>query len=645
MKKILALVTTACMMIMILSSGIEAFAYEIPHAFWAMNSGYEQALNSGNSEGIVNYGNQIINLMSGEPDNSEKREILLSRYTEVARAYADLGDWDFSAYTYNLLCGYANYCGQYDRAKVAKAYAEQYKTDIRMYTDKGTAPYFGAKNEKYNGVLFGVCSNGEIRNELPYESMVLTYQELGQSLIGHNIKVLREASENDCAVEFALNCPREAADINNIQGMTQYLSEISDLFNEYPSVPIYLRFAAEFDVWTNMADPSAYKEAFRYVSQYFKSRNPSVAIVWSPNCVSNGHINIDDFYPGDEYVDWVGMALYAQRYFKGDKSQPSENAVLFKSGPNSNPVLAAKKIIENYGNRKPIMISESGCGHYVYTEWEDTTGFALQRLKEYYSYLPMVYPQIKLMAYFDYYGGSEPNNFSLSANAALKSEYLRIIKGSRFIKNGFSNNTDFCYREVGDGTYVDSVFPVSCYAHMYGETINNVVYSIDGAYVGMSSELPFTTYIDASNYPGAHTLMATVTFTNGRTLTTETAINIGAGSGEISVEISGKRILFDQAPVLYNDRTMVPMRKIFEELGADVSWDEATQTASGRRGDKTIRITVGSNIMYVNNTEVKLDAPAIVLSDRVLVPARAVAEGMNCNVNWNEAISLVSISN
>lgn len=618
-------------------------AYSYPDSFWSINEKYTAALDRNMHTDIIRYGTQIIDLMSNAANGTEKDNILLSRYKAVGAAYASLGDYDRAAEMFGKLYTYATSCGNTDYAKSAKAHVQQYTSEIKLYTDGGTSPYYGAKNEKQNGVLFGACSNGGIRNDLKNESMILTYQEFGQHLIAYNEGIMREAKKSGCAVEFALNCPNEANDIKNIANMTSYLKEISDMFKKYPEVPVYLRFAAEFDIWDKLVDADSFKTAFRTVSQYFKSRNSNVAVVWSPNYASNGTVNIDDYYPGDEYVDWVGMSLYAQRYFLGDKNQTTENEVLFKTGLNSNPIVAARNIIETYGNRKPIMISECGCGHYVHTQNENTSDFALQRLKEYYAYLPMVYPQIKVMAYFDWYVGGERDDVRLSSNTAMKNEFLRFTKGERFIQDSYDNNTGFCYRELYNNAYADSIFPVSCYAHRYGDTLKSVTYTIDGNYAGQSNQIPFTAYIDASRYPGRHTLRAVASFASGKTLTTEYTINIEEGS-DISVEISGNEIGFDQPPILYHDRTMVPMRKIFEELGATVSWDNSTQTASGRRGERTVKITVGSNKMYVNSREIMLDTSAIILSDRTLVPVRAVAEGMGCDVDWDGRYSLVSIT-
>lgn len=649
MKKISLIFLT---LIVLLNLQIPALADDYPAGFWSVNTKYEEALKSKNHKDIIKYGNQILNMMSGQPDSQIKRNVMVSRYDSVGISYAELDEYDNSAKMYEALYEYIKPFTSkpgdvfYDNFVMSPAKAKQYKSEIAMFTDEGTSTYYNAKNEHENGVLFGICSNGPTRSKLDNESMVLVYQELGQKLLSYNTGIVSSASTSGLAVEFALNCPRQATDIRNIYSMESYLKEISDMFKKYPKVPIYLRFAAEFDIWDYVASPEEYKEAFRYVSNYFKTRNSNVAIVWSPNKVSGWDINIDDYYPGDSYVDWVGISLYAQRYFLGDKNASKNNEIAFMSGVNSDPVVMVKDIVEKYGNRKPIMISESGCCHKMMNTGESTSDFALQRLKEMYSYLPMVYPQIKLMAYFDWYvtANEESDDFRLSSNKTLQDEYLALVQGSRFIQDKYSNTTPYCYREVVNGTTLDSVFEVSCYAHSYNTTTESVTYFIDDKYVGLAKEVPFTTFVDANKYRGEHTLKAIAKFKNGKTLTTESKVIIGNPGSDITVEISGKEISFDQEPIIYNERTMVPMRKIFEELGATVTWDDSTQTAIGKKGDRTVKVSVGKKTMYVNNKSIALDTAPLILADRTLVPARAVAEGLGCTVDWDGSNRIVSIT-
>ena len=633
LKKLLLLLCNV-----IFFSCIDVYAYNYPTSFWSTNEKYEEALNSNDFNGIIQYGNKIISLMQTATDGPEKRNILVTRYNQVGMSYAALGDYDNAAKVYKTLNEYASQYGDefYDYVKASKARSQQYESEIIIYTDGGKSPYYGAINEKKNGVLFGMCANGGTRSKLDNESMVLTYQELGQKLLSYNVGVVRNAASAGIAVEFALNCPKEGTDIKNIRNMDSYLKEISDLFKKYPDVPIYLRFAAEFDIWTTLAEPDEFKTAFRYVSEYFKRRNDNVAIVWSPNQVSNWYIDIDEYYPGDEYVDWVGISLYAQKYFLGDPDQKEENEIVFKSGINSNPVIAIKDIVEKYGNRKPIMLSESGCGHKLVKSGENTTDFALQRLKEYYSYLPMVYPQIKLIAYFDWYvdAASEKNDYRLSTNSILQKEYLNLVKSNRFIQDSYDNNTDFCYRQIYDGSRVERIFEVSCYAHLYNSTLNNVTYFVDGKYVGESNEIPYTTMIDSSDYSGQHQLKVVATFKNGKTLATESNIIIDNTSSNIAVEINNHAISFDQEPILYNNRTMVPMRKIFEELGAKVIWDSDTQTVTGKKGDRIVKISIGQKIMYVNNKEIELDIAELFMDYQMIYGSEALT--VNAELKWIE---------
>lgn len=626
---------------------IPVYAYDYPDEFWDINKKYEAALNSNNNSDIIKYGNQIIELFKTQPSTSETNNVILTRYSAVGKAYADMGDYDSSAKIFKKIYNYALPLGAkyYDSVKTSKARYEQYTTQMDLYTDGGNFVYYGAKNEKKNGVLFGICSTSATREQLSNESMVLIYQELGYPLDSYNKKVMEQAEKNGLAVEFALNCPYEAKTIKNIDNLTSYLKEISEFLKKYSSVPVYLRFGAEFNIWEDLVDADSYKYAFRLVSDYFKSRNSNVAMVWSPNQTSNWYIDIDDFYPGDKYVDWVGMSSYASRYFKGEKNQKDSNEIVFKSGRNSNPVIMVKDIIDRYGGRKPIMISESGCGHTIIKSGEDASEFAMKRLKQYYSYLPMVYPQIKLIAYFDHYviSPNEKNDYRLTTNANLQKEYIKLTKGERFIQDGYDNDVSMSYQKVGDGTSLNNTFLVSCYAHKYDNDTQKVTYFIDDKYAGMSSEIPYSTHISAEGYSGSHKLKAVAKFADGSTETREYNVNI-AGKSDITVKISDKIVSFDQNPVIYRDRTMVPMRKIFEMLNADVSWDSSSKTATGIKGDRTVKISVGSTKMYVNNKAITLDVAPIVIAARTLVPVRAIAEGLGCDVDWDGISRLVSIT-
>lgn len=133
---------------------------------------------------------------------------------------------------------------------------------------------------------------------------------------------------------------------------------------------------------------------------------------------------------------------------------------------------------------------------------------------------------------------------------------------------------------------------------------------------------------------------------------------IGATSvsaDEISVELDGNPIEFDVKPEIIDGRTMVPLRKIFEEIGASVKWDNDTQTVSARKNKKTITLSIDSADLQIDKGDtdeegnpiyetVTLEVPAQIVSGRTLVPARAISESFGLNVDWDEDNQKVIIS-
>ncbi len=117
----------------------------------------------------------------------------------------------------------------------------------------------------------------------------------------------------------------------------------------------------------------------------------------------------------------------------------------------------------------------------------------------------------------------------------------------------------------------------------------------------------------------------------------------GRPADEIAVKFNGEWMQFDVPPMLMNDRTMVPLRAIFEALGAKVSWDDATQTAIGIRNGKEVSVTIGSNIAMVGGSMVSIDQSAALVNDRTLVPLRFVSESYGAEVEWDDPSQTVFI--
>lgn len=114
-------------------------------------------------------------------------------------------------------------------------------------------------------------------------------------------------------------------------------------------------------------------------------------------------------------------------------------------------------------------------------------------------------------------------------------------------------------------------------------------------------------------------------------------------NNNIKVVIDGKQIAFDVPPQAINNRTMVPLRAIFEALGATVDWNGDTQTITSTKGNTTIKLAIDSLAMIVNEDIILLDTPPCAVNGRTLVPVRAISEAFGTTVDWDANTNSVLI--
>ena len=106
---------------------------------------------------------------------------------------------------------------------------------------------------------------------------------------------------------------------------------------------------------------------------------------------------------------------------------------------------------------------------------------------------------------------------------------------------------------------------------------------------------------------------------------------------QIYVRLNDTILAFDEPPVIENDRTLVPMRFLFEQMGADVEWDQATRTATASMNGATVSFSIDDTTAQVNGTAATMDVPARLINDKTMVPLRFLSENMGYTVTWDEA--------
>lgn len=120
-------------------------------------------------------------------------------------------------------------------------------------------------------------------------------------------------------------------------------------------------------------------------------------------------------------------------------------------------------------------------------------------------------------------------------------------------------------------------------------------------------------------------------------------LSIDNNDNAIKVILNGKTIKSDVEPRIINGRTVVPLRAIFEALGAQVEWNDKIKTVIARKNSDVIAIKVGSTTAFLNSKAIELDVPATISDGRTLVPIRFVSESFGYDVKWNDASRTVSI--
>ena len=117
---------------------------------------------------------------------------------------------------------------------------------------------------------------------------------------------------------------------------------------------------------------------------------------------------------------------------------------------------------------------------------------------------------------------------------------------------------------------------------------------------------------------------------------------------EVTVLKDGEKLTFDVNPYIDVDTTMVPMRAIFESIGADVTWDNDTKTVIALyevgEEQKSLILQIGCDYAFLNGTKISFEKPAAIVGDRTFVPLRAVTESIGHDVDWNQDTYTVTIT-
>jgi hypothetical protein len=550
-----------------------------------------------------------------------------------------------------------------------------------MRDGTGRIAEFDALHAPRTGVFFGEptafggpSGTGTVTGGAANPSATMIYIELEHrnftSVMDYNIARMRTAGmslEDFHLVQIAWNFTNEGAtppailagDFDaHIREAAQYMRDLD--------VPILLRIGGEMDIWSNMPDPSQFRNAFRHVVRIVRRYAENVAFAYSVNLVSNAGYDWSMFYPGAAYVDWVGISLYTSRYHMGNHNISEVQQAIWRTGDFANPVAIMGELVSMFGDSHPIFVSEGSVSLRNLSNNEDLTDWALPHMRATYSYIPMLFPEVKAMFWFNVNLGPEHHRVrhDFPASPRALQLYHELTAQPMFIRQGGAAASTVTFREVG--AYSERVvMPANAvtlltYAPFFHMQAVRIEYRLNGSWIGQADDIPYRRTFDWSDLPAGENTLQIRAFDGTRVLAEATysvvrtgnLVGIGARAGmqmPLRVTIDGAPVAFPggQGPVIREDRTLVPVRGVFEELGFTVDWETATSTAVLTSQTHVIRITIGSDIFYVNGAPAteRLAVPAQIISERTMVPIAIPLQAVGYTVGWDNATRTVQITN
>lgn len=532
---------------------------DIDKGYWSLQEKFNTALESGDTTGIITWGEAILSLfLKGESpavkaaqwkaNGDLELHMVRTVAPAVAEAYEKLGNYEKAKIAYQialpLVDAWQEKYFPEDRVTVRNIILNKISAcdiNVAVYAEVpgngGDVSYHNAKFEPQKGVYFGECYTEEsqqIKGGKP-QSASLVYVLFETEEIENFDWYIRPLSKTRQIIEIAWNLVHEGATLASVPNQRQKIEKAADYLKDL-GTPILLRFGAEMNVWQKKADAEQFKTAFRFVSQIMKQRAPNVAMLWSPNWLGHQETTLDMFYPGDEYVDWVGLSLYTVKYF-GGQDLDDKGQAMYLTNNYANPVKQLESLVNNYGSRKPIILSECGVENYSIAKKEYTTEWAKPQLRAIYDTIPIVFPQVKAILYFN----TKPvevdsqSRFSLYDNKEMESLYKELTLKPHFIPAG-KDSADVSYKKLGTVTLPANKVTLAVYAPYLNKGTLSAVYRLDGTVIGGSNTVPYRYLFDFSKHgDGMHKLTVEIKAASGQPLKTET-FNLRKSGASVNIE-------------------------------------------------------------------------------------------------------------
>ena len=120
--------------------------------------------------------------------------------------------------------------------------------------------------------------------------------------------------------------------------------------------------------------------------------------------------------------------------------------------------------------------------------------------------------------------------------------------------------------------------------------------------------------------------------------------SVAASASDIKVLVNGQEVEFDQGPVIDGETVLVPLRFVFEKLGAIVSWHEDTQTIFSVIENTVVTLQIGNDQMFTEDSTYALEKAPVIIGDRTLIAGEVIEKGIGAEFVWDELNKTVTIN-
>lgn len=511
---------------------ITASAYTYPSAYWKLHDAWSQAVAAKSADQVLTVAQQTYDLLMKDPlcadicNNLESKCARASwcaemkgdlagavKWLERERTFAQWLDKNVTSYKDALLNIDAR-LEQFNAARGVEVYALQ----------EGAGKSFSGSGAAANGTWYGSAVGGSRTGEsasLMYVNFMDGYSVDYWINYYKSTSAAFASAADGGVIELAWNfSPESTAGAQRVldSAADSYIAEGLRAMGSL-NATVLLRIGAEMNNWSSI-DSATYIQAFQKIAAQAHQYS-NIKTVFSPATISDRNHTIAEFYPGDQYVDWIGVSDYQNSAYAGQAAAYTFDAAAYGNDAyygrglySSDPLTLVRPIARlAQQHNKPLMISECGFS-YTSAAGGDQTAYAADQLNKLYSYANMIFPQTKAVFYFDKDMSGSAYHYALSGSSTLASTYESAIQANgSYLKAGQTSAP--AWTALSNVSQGQGRIQLATYAVFPSSAATTVTYYVDGKAVYSSSKAPYYYTLDCDALSsGSHKLY--VIATNGK---------------------------------------------------------------------------------------------------------------------------------